>query len=1084
MISKLRWTLALAAGLAVQVSFAQQKTLSGVVSEGGLPLPGVTVVIKGSQEGTQTDLDGKYSLKVKPGDVLVYSFIGMTDKEYKVSTANNYNVALESEDSMLDEVVVVAYGTASKESISGAISVVKSDDIQKRAASNAIGALEGSSAGIQVNNTSGQPGSEPEVRIRGFTSLKGKVNGVDANAPLYVVDGVPYGGNISDINPADIESMSVLKDASSTTLYGNRASNGVIMITTKKGGKAGGSFNIDMKQGVYTRGMAEYDRLGADDFMNLSWRGYRNSLVTQGRSLEEANQLANSSLIANVLRTNIYNKPNDQLFVNGQLAPDAQILDGYKNDLDWYKPIERTGYFQDISMNGRISNEKGGAYFSTGFLNNEGYFKKSDFKRFTGRVNADYKVNDWLKVGTNLAASHQESNGVPATAADAGYATNPFLFARNIAPIYSVHLHDKKTGTFVYDEAGRKMYDDGSTTRDQYTGRNNIWENELNSTNTIRNTINAQVFADFKLYEDLTFTVRGDLNTNNSEERRYENAIIGDGSGKNGRGRRDIRKFKTYTAQQLLNWNKDFGAHNLQILAGHENYSTERTVLYAMKGNQNFAGVGDLINFNEMSDLYDYTDIYRTEGYFTRLKYSYDNKYFLEGSFRRDGSSKFSKDNRWGNFWSVGGSYIISNEKWFQSSVVDNLKVRASYGEVGNDQGVAWYAYQDLYSVNKNGGLAAIYRSQNGNKDLKWETSSSFGTAVEGRFFNRLNLSVEYFDKRSQNLLMDVNLPISNGSTIISGDQGGSAVVVKNMGVISNKGIEVAFDVDLINKGDLRWNVGANATWLKNRVESLPEENRKEGVMRGNNLQKISEGKSIYEFYLYQFVGVDQMNGNALYQFDSEKYTITNEADKKQVDMKDVTVIDGQVYSNTTSYACRDFSGSALPKVNGSFNTSLSYKNFSLSALFTYSIGGKTYDYSYIGLMNVRPQASAMHRDLLNSWNGVPEGMTADSPNRIDPNGTPVIDTQRSTYTSGARSDRWLTDASYLVFKNITLSYEMPKDYMKRLGLSGMRFSAGVENVFTWTKLKGMNPQQAYDGVLDNAFVTPRTYSLGINVAF
>lgn len=1080
MRSKLKWTLALFLALFVQVSFAQEKTLTGVVSEDGMPLPGVTVVIQGTQLGTQTDLDGKYSIKVKQGDVVSYSFIGLKDVKYKVGAGNSYNVTMASDDSMLEEVVVVAYGTASKESVTGAISVVKSDDIQKRPATNAIGALEGSSAGIQVNNTSGQPGSEPEVRIRGFTSLKGKVNGVDANAPLYVVDGVPYGGNISDINPADIESMSVLKDASSTTLYGNRASNGVIMITTKKGNKSGGSFNIDIKQGIYNRGMKEYDRIGADDYMNTMWMGYRNGAMTDGKSLAAANQAANDKLVSDVLKLNIYNVPNNQLFVNGKLNPNAQMLGTYGSDLDWYKPVERTGYYQDINMNGRVANEKGGAYFSTGFLNNEGYFKKSDFKRFTGRINADYQVNDWLKVGTNLSASHQESNGIPATAGDDRYATNPFYFARNIAPIYPVYLHDAKTGDFVYDKNGDKVFDSGDNTRGQLVGRHNVLENELNSTQTVRNTINGQVYADIKFLEDFTFTIRGDLNTNNVEERRYENAIIGDGSGTNGRSRRDIRRYKTYTAQQLLSWNKSFGSHNFSALVGHENYHTEYNTLFAMKSNQNFAGIGDMINFNEMTDLYDYTNVYRTEGYLSRLKYNYANKYFIEGSFRRDGSSKFSKDNRWGNFWSVGASYVVSNENWFKSSVFDNLKLRASYGEVGNDRGANWYAYQDLYTVDKNAGEAAFYRSQVGNKDLKWETSSSFDAAIDTRIFDRANISVEFFDKRSQNLLMDLNMPLSNGSTSTSG---GNSVITSNVGTISNKGIEIAADVDIINKNGWRWNVGANATFMKNEVVTLPEQNRKEGIQR-NNFQKIAEGKSIYEFYLYQYVGVDQMTGDALFLIDTDKYTVNNEANKEQIKAGNIVKIGDDYYTNYNQYARKDFSGSALADVTGSFNTSLSYKNFSLSALFTYGIGGKVYDNSYQDLMGVNANPHALHTDILKSWSGVPEGMTIDSPNRIDADGTPVLDFTRNDRNNATYSTRWLKDASYLVIKNISMSYEMPKATMAKMGLSGMRFNLGVENLATFTKRKGMNPQQTFDGILYNAFVTPRTYTFGINVAF
>lgn len=1080
MRSKLKWTMALFMALFVQLSFAQEKTLSGVVTEAGMSLPGATVIIQGTQNGTQTDLDGQYSIKAKPGDVLVFSFIGLDDVTYTVGAANTYNVTMKADEQVLDEVVVVAYGTASKESVTGAIAMVRSEDIAKRPSTNAIGALEGAAAGIQVNNTSGQPGAEPEVRIRGFTSLKGKVKGVDANSPLYVVDGVPYAGNITDINPSDIESMSVLKDASSTTLYGNRGSNGVILITTKKASKGGGFFNVNVKQGMYNRGIEEYDRIGPDDFMNVMWKGYRNSLVTGGATLDAANATANGTLISDILKLNIYNLPSDQLFENGQLRSDAQILEGYQGDLDWYKPIERMGYYQDINLTGSVSNEKGGAFFSTGLLNNEGYFNKSDFRRFTGRVNADYQVNDWLKIGTNVSGSHQESNGVPGTREDANYYTNPFMYGRTIAPIYPVYLHDAKTGDFVYDENGQKIYDNGERSRNQYVGRHVVWENDLNSTTKVRTSLNGQVYADIKFLNDFTFTVRGDMSIQNSEDRKYENAIIGDGSGTNGRARRDIYKYKTYTAQQLLNWNKDFGDHNLQVLVGHENYSTEYTMLYAIKSNQNFAGMGDLINFNDIVNLYDYKDIYRTEGYLSRLKYNYANKYFVEGSFRRDGSSKFIKENRWGNFWSVGGSWVVSNENFFKSNIVNDLKLRASYGEVGNDQGAGWYAYQDLYAIAKNGGEAALYKSQNGNKDLKWETSSSFGAAVEARFFNRLNVNVEYFDKQSQNLLFDLNQSLSNGST--STGVAGS-LITSNVGSISNKGIELSVDFDVINNGTWRWNVAANATWMRNKILTLPEENRENGIIEG--IYKRMEGKSIYEFYLYQYVGVDQMTGNALYEIDKDKYNVNGSAPGKEaVDSNYLVQIGEDYYTSYTTYAKKDFSGNPFANVMGSFSTGVSYKDFTLSGLFTYSLGGKVYDYSYSGLMDVSSRPGALHEDILGSWDGIPDGMTANSPNRIDPNGIPVMDFNRSTYTSGATSDRWLKDASYLVIKNVTLGYDMPKDLLDKLGVNGMTLNLGVENLATFTKVKGMNPQQSFDGRMYDAFVTPRTYTFGVNVKF
>ncbi|MVX37059.1 SusC/RagA family TonB-linked outer membrane protein [Myroides sp. LoEW2-1] len=1051
-----------------------KKAVSGVVLDAdGLPLIGASILIQGTDQGAGADENGAFSLSVSEGQVLEVSYVFYKTKHVKIGKQNSYKIVLESDDQVLDDVVVIAYGTTSKEAVTGAVAMVGSEEIAKRSATNALGALEGAASGVRVNNTSGQPGAEPEIRIRGFSSFSTKSG---SNSPLIVVDGVPFSGNLSDINPNDIDSMSVLKDASSSTLYGNRASNGVVLVTTKKASKGTGSFNFNMKQGVYTRGMEEYDRLGPDEFMETMWTGYRNSLIDpkKGVSREQASALASEKLISDILGLNIYNVPDTALFdANGNLVPEASILAGYKNDLDWYKPIERTGLYQDLNMNGRVANDKGGAYFSGSFLNNESYFNSSDYKRFTGRVNADYQVNDWLKVGANISGAHSEKNGISADPVDNnGSYGNPFMYGRNIAPIYPVHLHDKLTGDYVYDLMGNKVYDEGGDTRKQYVGRHVIQENELNQQYTVRNNLSGQFFGEFKLYEGLTFKVLGDLNVRNSEERKYDNAVIGDGKGNIGRSRREIYRFKTYTGQQILNYEKSFGEHHMEVLAGHENYSQERSYLSGRKTNETFPGMIQWANFSEMSALSDYDDTYRTEGYFTRGKYNYANKYFVEGSFRRDGSSKFHPDNRWGNFWSVGGSYVISNENFFNVKFVDYLKVRASYGEVGNDRSVDDYAAKPLYSITLNGGRPALYKNQVENKDLKWETSSSTNFGVDARLFKRMNLTVEYFDKQSQNLLMDLQLPLSMGSL---SPTSANTYITSNVGSISNRGIEVSFDVDIISNKNWKWNVGANATWLKNKILTLPEENRENGIVSGPF--KRVEGRSIYDFWLYKYAGVDQMTGDALYYLDTENNDIA------EIPAENIIEINGNSYTNLTSYAKKGWSGNALPKMDGSVFTSLKHQGFTFSALLTYGIGGKILDYSYKSLMTASSSPGALHKDILNSWNGAPEGMTESSANRLDSNGTPRVDFGTST-EANATSDRFLQDASYLAIKSLTLNYDFDKDLLKSLKLRSLSMNLSVENLYTFTKLKGMNPQQAWNGIHYNGYVVPRTVIFGINVGF
>lgn len=1059
--------------LLTQIVHGQEKMVSGTVTDQhDLPLPGVTVI--NASSGTTTDFDGKYRIKAKVGDKLKFSYIGYRTEVIPVKNSQGiYSIKMAEDQQEMDEVIVIAYGTSDRESITGSISTVSSKDIEKRPVSNVLSSLEGSAPGIQFNSNSGQPGSAGSIRIRGFTTLNG------SNSPLYVLDGVPFEGNISDLNPQDIKSISVLKDASSTALYGNRASNGVIIIKTKEGSaNSGSSLSVSVKQGVFERGIPEYDRIGPDRFMETMWAGYRNSLMTDNASLSfaDANQTASNTLVDTYLKANIYNVQKDNLFTSdGQLNPNAEILAGYLNDLDWFEGIERRGNRQEVSVSARTSNEKGGVYYSLGYLDEEGYVKTSSFNRLTARVNANYRATEWLKTGLNLSGTHQKQNNV--NSSSSGSYKNPFNYSRSIAPIYPVHLHDQVTGAYVLDDVGQKIYDGGDETRNQYVGRHVIWENELDKTQTHRNTLQGMAYADFDFLKDFTFTIRGELNLRNSEEQSYNNAIIGDGAGNDGRSKKVIYRYKNYTSQQLLNWKRSFNNHNFEALLGHESFSNMYDYTYGYKTNETFPGQSDFVNFNQTTNLDGYQTEYTTEGYLSRVKYNYARKYYLEGSFRRDGSSKFANDKRWGNFWSIGGNWIITKEEFFDYNFVNTLKLRASYGEVGNDTGAGRHAYQSLYTIDQNANLAALYINQAGATDLIWETSSQFGAGVEGRLFNRANFTLEYFDKRSQNLLFDVNLPLSSGATSTGSAE---ATITKNIGVISNKGIEFGFDVDVINTKEWRWNIGANATWMKNKILRLPEENRENGLVSGT--KKRIEGRGIYDFWTYQFVGVDQMTGNSLYEVDVEKYNVNgSNPDADIVPEEDLVNINGDYYTLNTTYGRKDWSGSAIPDVYGSFTTSLSWNNFTLSGLVTYSLGGKVYEHSYKSLMSMSGSPSSLHADILKAWSGVPEGMTENSADRIDPNGIPIVDFSRSS-NNNKTGNRWLMDGSYLNIKNITLNYSLPKDLMKKLNIKNMDINFGVENLMNFTSLKGMNPQFSYSGSSDNEFVPYRIYSVGLNI--
>lgn len=1054
----------------VGIVAAQVAHVSGrvVADESGDPIVGASVQLEGAGWGTITDADGLFRLDNIPEgvDKIVVSFIGMKTQEADIRP--DMVVRLESDIQALDEVEIqVAYGTAKRTSLTGAISSVTAEEIAKRPVSSVTAALEGTATGIQVNNTYGQPGEGPSIRIRGFNTVNGD------NSPLYVLDGVPFGGNISDLNSADIESISVLKDASSAALYGNRAANGVILITTKRGKSDRVSVDISITQGMYTRGIPEYDRLGADDWMEAMWLGYRNQLLTNGTSLTEANAMASQNLIPEVIVYNIYNKGDGELFdANGKLVPDARIKDGFKDDLDWYDPVERIGYRQEYNLSGGAAYEKSDFYFSAGYLNEQGYISNSGFERLTGRANANLKPTRWFKAGISLSGTHQVTNLTNGD--ETGSYTNPFMYARNMAPVYPVHMHDMETGAYLYDESGNLMYDGGSEYgRPQYNGRHIVWENELNLDRTYRNTLNAQLYAEFKFLRDFTFTLKGDLNVRNTENRVYNNSEIGDGAGNNGRASRVIYRYKNYTVQQQLNWHRMFGKHFVDVLAAHEAYSYQYNYLFGSKASETFAGMADMVNFTEITDLTDYENNYRTESYLGRVRYNYAEKYHLEAAFRRDGSSRFHPDNRWGNFWSIGGSWVLSEEAFIKPyQWIDMLKLRASYGEVGNDAGVGYYGYMALYTIDQNANLAALYKRQNEASDIRWETTSSFGVALEGTLFGRMELSLEYFDKRSRDLLFDVNLPLSVGATTSTS---AVATITENLGSVSNRGVEISVSGDVVRSRDWVWNVGLNATFLKNRIVRLPEQHRENGLINGT--KKYMEGHSIYDFWMYQYVGVDQMTGNSLYLPDLEAYSLEEIPEEYLVQIGD------QYYTTYTTYARRDWSGSAIPKVYGSFSTSLQWRNLTLSGLFTYSLGGKIYDYSYASLMGMTSNPGAAHKDILKSWQGVPDGMTEDSPGRIDPDGIPAINYELSS-KNNAQSTRFLTDASYLVIKNVTLSYDFPKQLIQKIDLRSLRLNASIENLATFTHRKGMNPQQNFSGTSSDVLVTPRVFTLGVNASF
>lgn len=988
----------------------------------------------------------------------------------------------------LDEVVVqTAYGSARKSTLTGSISQVESTELAKRPVTTVTSALEGTVTGVQINSTYGQPGENPSVNIRGIGTVNGTI------VPLYVLDGVPYSGSISDLNPNDIESITVLKDAASCALYGNRASNGVVLITTKRG--KGGRVSVDFKAnfGSYSQGMKDYERLGVRQYMNASWLDYRNTLASgsNAMSMEDASKYASENIIGSYLKLNIFDKADNQLFdSNGQLVADANVLSGYAGDLDWHDQATRNGFRQEYNLSASQSSSRSDSYFSAGYLKEDGYVKNSGFERLNGRAAVNFRPVNWLKTGFTAMGSHQTQN-ITQGSTQGGYG-NVFMFSRYIAPIYPVHLH-AADGSYQLDDMGNRIYDTGSygdvITRDQYAGRHLLWENELNRNRMNRDVMRGSAYATVRFLDDFTFTVKGDGSINDQKNTQYYNATIGDGAGSNGIIQLTSRKSKTYTLQQQLAWSHRFGDHDIDVLLGHENYDYTIDYDNTQKSNQTFEGSLALSNFTTLTSSVGYKTKYRTESYLGRIRYNYLDRYNVEASLRRDGTSRFSKDSRWGNFWSAGANWIVSKEAFMKNAEwVDFLKLRADFGQVGNDAAAGYYAYQSLYTLYGRASEPSYWIGQLGNNSLKWETGQSFGVAVEARMFDRWNLSVEYFDKRNKDLLFNVYLPLSAGST--SGTASGRPIepsLLSNVGTMANRGFEVTTDVDIFKNRDWTVNFSANATFTKNKIVKLPEQN-KDGILSG--VYKIEEGRSHYSYYTYTFVGVDQLTGNSLYKANLDDYCVKDAdgnvlaGNAEGADMTGaVTKIGGQYYVNNTTYAKKEFHGSALPKVYGSFSPTVTYKSLTVSALFTYSLGGKVYDSVYRTLMSTTGTPANMHRDILKSWTAAPEGMTAESANRIDPNGIPQINSNLSQYNN-AESSRWLTSASYLILKNLYASYALPTAWAHMAGMQDVRLNVSCENLFTATKRRGMNPQQSVGGSQLNYLVTPRVFTVGVSVKF
>lgn len=1043
---------------------AQTRTVRGTVIDASdnEPLPGATVVPVGGGQGVATDHDGNFSLTV-PQKVtqLTVSYVGMKSQTVKI-TEGNMRIALENADTKLDEVMVVAYGTAKKSAFTGSAAVVGSAEIEQLQVSNALDALNGSVSGVQLNNASGAPGgSNPTIRIRGISSINAE------NTPLIVVDGVPYSGDVNNFNTADIESMTVLKDAASNALYGARGANGVILITTKKGKSANAQITVDAKWGANSRSTSDYNTIKSPgEYYEMYYKYLNNyALNSMKYSAEQAHTWANNNITAKNdygLYYNVYKLPDGEGLIgaNGKLNPNATLgnvvnyngQDYLLTADDWLDEAYRTSLRQEYNMSISQATETSSFYASVGYLDNQGIVQNSNFRRLTTRLAAEIQAKSWLKVGANANYARFKRNEMDEDGTSNSSA-NIFAAATQIAPIYPVYVRDGE-GNIMKNEYGVTMYDfgDGSNAgleRPSYTDSNAIGSSRIDRNSSEGNALNANGYLEIRFLKDFKFTANQSISLDETRFSAVTNPYFGTYAASNGITMQEQLRSTDYSFQQLLNWNHQFGKHNVAVLVGHENYWQKQKVLYATRSNMfnpnNPDLAGAIINENGNSYSMDYDN----EGWLFRGQYDFDSKYFGSVSVRRDASSRFHPDHRWGTFWSVGAAWLMHKESWFTAPWVDELKIKASYGEQGNDR-IGNLRYVNTYTIVNSNGYPAAQPASMGNENITWEKGGNFNAGVEFSFWNeRLSGSVEGFYRKTHDLLFSFPLPPSFGFSSY----------YANVGDMSNRGVEIELSADVLRGRDYSINVYGNLTFYKNKIDNLPEERKTatydghDGYASGNFF--YTEGKSIYTYLLPKYAGTNKTNGEPLWYVNNEDGTlgVTND------------------YSEADYYLC----GTALPSTYGGFGTTMKWKGFDLTVDFNYQIGGRIYDSDYASLM-ASPYSSSkgmnFHKDLYNAWSV--DNPTSDIP-RL----------QFGDLYSAASSDRWLVSASYLSLRNINFGYTLPTKLVRKAYLEKVRIYLTCDNVAVWSARKGLDPRQSISGSSTNSYYAPmRTISGGINVVF
>ena len=981
---------------------AQTQRVTGVVisDEDGQPVIGASVQVKGTQQGTITDVDGKFTLSNVPSSAgtLVISYVGMHTEEVQIQP--NMTVRMKTDAALLDEVVVTGYGVQRKASFTGAATVVGEDVLAKKTDVNFVKALEGAVPGIQMNNSTSMPGVWGSIYIRGRGSLN------SGTQPLYVIDGMPVNSDtdamstsdnnmldpMSSLNPADIESITVLKDASATAIYGSRAANGVIVVTTKKGSEGKFNLNLDIKQGFVGMANNNMDFASAQESMNLFADGY----------------------------TARYGGDWQQNY--DYLADDYFGWDRHSS-YDWMDAITRKGYYQDYNLNAQGRTGNTGYYVSLGYLNTEGLVLGSDMERFTGRLNLDTKFK-WATLGVNTSYSYSDQNSF--SLSTGGAMSSPIT-----AAISSMTPMDP-----FYDEDGNyaniNMYNPLALT-DEDAG-------ELNQVTMQTINLNPYLQVDFGkgIYARTTLGV----NISDARQYQYWSAIYNpQAMDYNGLGQQYNYRNTVITWNNILGWNYTFAdKHDVNVMVGQEMQKKSYFYEYYAKSDFPFAaqGMRDLTTAGSEEGSEYYKSEARLASYFLDAHYSYADKYYLSGSYRRDGSSVFGADNRWGNFWSVGAKWRLSGEDFLsENNVITNAAIRASYGTVGN-QDIDWYAARGFYTSGANyNDTPGMRPGSISNPELTWEVSKKLDVGFDLSLFHRVHMTFDFYNAETSDALFQVPLSMTTGI----------AQTYQNIGKIRNRGIEFSVNASIIQKADFNWNVFANLTWNKNEVVKLSTDDPLEYTF-----QIIEEGRPYTQFYMKEYAGVDRETGRPLWYL--------NET--------------GNETTSDYNAAAKRYVGDADPKVLGGFGTSLAWKGVDFSLNFNYRLGGKVYDsgasFTGFGMAFRTPLQDV----ALNSW--TESNKDAKYPQYIygDPD------------NATATSSRFLYSGNFLRISNLTVGYTLPQKWTKKILIEKLRAYISVDNLYTFTAddFVGYNPETSANGVIAWQYPATRTFIGGIQLTF